>query len=84
VRRLAAARQPDAEPASGCVLLMSRGLPAWLELVQRVAPRRGEALAIAVAAVHGPTDAAMVAGRSDLTQLLAGLVLVCAQEEVRA
>jgi hypothetical protein len=66
------------------VLLMSRGLPAWLELVQRVAPRRGDAPPVAVAAVHGPTDGATVAGRSDLTQLLAGLVLACAQEEVRA
>lgn len=82
MRRLAAARLPHAEPPPGCVLLMSRGLPAWLELVQRVAPRRGETPPVAVLGVHKPTDAA--AGRSDLTQLLAGLVLACAQEEVRA
>lgn len=82
MRRLAAARPPHAEPAPGCVLLMSRGLPAWIELVQRVAPRRGETTPVAVPGIHGPTDAATVAVRSDLTQLLAGLILACAQEEV--
>jgi len=83
VRRMAAARRPHAEPPPGCLLLMSRGLPAWLEVVQRVAPRRGNTTPIAVPGVHGPTDAATLAVRSDLTQLLAGLVLACAQEEVR-
>lgn len=80
---MAAARPPHAEPAPGCGLLMARGLPAWLEVVQRVAPRRGDTTPVAVPGVHGPTDAATLAVRADLTQLLAGLVLACAQEEVR-
>jgi hypothetical protein len=62
---------------------MSRGLPAWLEVVQRVAPRRGDATRVTMPAIHGPTAVATLAGRSELTQLLAGLVLACAQEEVR-
>ena len=62
---------------------MARGLPAWLEVVQRVAPRRGATTPGVVPDAHGPTDAAALAVRSDLTQLLAGLVLACAQEEVR-
>jgi hypothetical protein len=80
---MAAARPPHAEPAPGCVLLMSRGLPAWLEVVQRVAPRGDDTPRVAVPGGHGPTDAATRAVRSDLTQILAGLVLACAQEEVR-
>ena len=83
VRRMAAARPPHAEPAPGCVLLMSRGLPAWLEVVQRVAPRGGDTTRVAVPGGHWPTDAVTRAVRSDLTQILAGLVLACAQEEVR-
>jgi hypothetical protein len=62
---------------------MARGLPVWLEVVQRVAPRRGATTPAVVPGTHGPTAAATLAVRSDLTQLLAGLVLACAQEEVR-
>jgi hypothetical protein len=62
---------------------MSRGLPAWLEVVQRVAPRRGDTPRLAVLGAPGPTHAATLAVRADLTQLLAGLVLAYAQEEVR-
>lgn len=80
---MAAARPPHAEPAPGCVVLMSRGLPAWLQVVQRVAPRPGDTTPVAMPAVQGPTDAATLVGRSDLTRLLAGLVLACAQEELR-
>lgn len=80
---MAAARTPHAEPAPGCGLLMARGLPAWLQVVQRVAPRRGATTPVVGPGADGPSDAATLAVRSDLTQLLAALVLACAQEEVR-
>jgi hypothetical protein len=84
MRRAATTASSHAEPAPGCVLLMSRGLPAWLEVVQRVAPRRGDGPRDAAGpGVHGPTNAAPLAVRSDLTQLLAGLILACTHEEVR-
>jgi hypothetical protein len=83
VRRLALARPPHAAPAPGCVLLMARGLPAWLEVVQRVAPRDVTPAPERVG-TPSPTPVVTPAIRSDLTQLLAGLVLACAQEEVRA
>lgn len=83
MRRAATTASSHAEPAPGCVLLMSRGLPAWLEVVQRVAPRRGDDPRTAGPGVQGRTDAATLAVRSDLTHLLAGLILACTQEEVR-
>jgi hypothetical protein len=53
---------------------MSRGLPAWLEVVQRVAPHRDDGPRAAGPGAPGRTDAVTLAVRSDLTHLLAGLV----------
>jgi len=72
-----------AEPTPGCVLLMSRGLPAWLEVVQRVAPRRDDGPRAAGPGAQGRSDAVTLAVRSDLTHVLAGLILACTHEEVR-
>jgi len=83
MRRAATAASSHAESAPGCVLLMSRGLPAWLAVVQRVAPRRGDGPRAAGPDIQERTDAATLAVRSDLTHVLAGLILACTQEEVR-
>jgi hypothetical protein len=62
---------------------MARGLPAWLEVVQRVAPRRDDGPRAAGPDAQGRPDAVTLAVRSDLTRVLAGLILACTQEEVR-
>lgn len=64
----------------GCALLMSRGLPAWLDVVQRVMPHASAPPPCVERDACGAPGAALTGGRADLTRLLANLVLACAQE----
>ena len=82
LRREAVTADPMGPRGHGLVLLMSRGISAWLETVQTLTPR-----AIAPAEPTASTTGAdcpswKTGDRADLTRVLASLVLTCVQEVV--
>jgi hypothetical protein len=81
LRREAVTVDPMGPRGHGLVLLMSRGISAWLETVQTLAPR-----AIAptehTPSTTGDCPSWKTGDRADLTRVLASLVLTCVQEVV--
>jgi len=80
VRREALAADPFGPRGHGLALLMTRGLAAWVDAVQRLSVR-------AVGTVEpAPTQTDRRPwrpdDRADLTRILASLVVTCAQSEV--
>ena len=61
------------------VLLMTRGMPAWLDAVTTLSPPDRAGRDTRAAMEGRPLDLAPPI-RSELTRLLASLVLTCAQE----
>lgn len=82
MRRAATAGSAPGPSGSGCVLLMTRGLPAWIDVVQRVVSRDTDPVRAPERGGDRVLDVSPPGVRADLTRLLAGLVLACAQEEV--
>lgn len=83
VRREATTTDPTAPRGPGLALLMTRGMSGWLAAIQTLAPpplaRGGRRDTIA-----SPDRVAWSADdRTQLTHILASLVLTCAQEGVR-
>ena len=80
LRREATTADPLGPRGHGLVLLMTRGISAWLETVQTLTPR---AIAPAENTVSLPeTDGTTwkAGDRAELTRVLASLVLTCVQE----
>ena len=80
LRREATTADPLGPRGHGLVLLMTRGISAWLETVQTLTP-----LAIApaeqTASMTGAEGTPWKAGdRAELTRVLASLVLMCVPE----
>ena len=65
------------------VLLMTRGMPAWLDAVTTLSPPARAGRGTRSGLDSSPLDLAPPV-RSELTRLLASLVLACAQEGVPA
>ena len=80
VRREALAADPLGPRGHGLALLMTRGVPAWLDAVQGLSSRAGPADAAASAQIDRLPWRAD--DRADLTRILASLVVTCAQWEV--
>ena len=77
LRREALEVAPFAPRGHGLALFIARGLPAWLAALTALAPSRP-----ARAVAEGPAEPAsrlLPAARVELTTVLAGMVLVCAQ-----
>ena len=80
LRREATTADPLGPRGHGLVLLMTRGISAWLDTVQTLTPRAIAPVAhtTAMTGAEGPTWKA--ADRAELTRVLASLVLTCVQE----
>ncbi len=82
VRREAMTTDPTAPRGHGLALLMTRGMSSWLQAVRTLAPppvarsRRMDAIAPSDRVAWQATD------RTQLTHVLASLVLACVQEVV--
>lgn len=77
LRREALEVAPFAPRGHGLALFIARGLPAWLAALTALAPSRP-----ARAVAEPPAERAsrlLPAARVELTTVLAGMVLVCAQ-----
>jgi hypothetical protein len=80
LRREATTADPMGPRGHGLVLLMTRGISAWLETVQTLTPR-ANAPAEHTASMTGADGPTWKAGdRAELTRVLASLVLTCVQE----
>jgi hypothetical protein len=78
LRREATAAAPDGPRGQGLALFLARGMSHWLAALTALAPAGRPALDGAPPA-RGPTS--LPAGRAELTAVLAGMVLACAQDE---
>ena len=77
LRREALEVAPFAPRGHGLALFITRGLPAWLTALTALAPSRP---ARAVDARRAePASRLLPAARGELTTVLAGMVLACAQ-----
>lgn len=80
LRREATTADPLGPRGHGLVLLMTRGISAWLDTVQTLTPRAIAPVVhtAAMTGAEGPTW--KVGDRAELTRVLASLVLTCVQE----
>lgn len=77
VRREALEVAPFGPRGHGLALLLARGLPAWLTALATLVPSRPRRSVDAAGAERSPR--LLPAARVELTTVLAGLVLACAQ-----
>jgi hypothetical protein len=77
VRREALEVAPFAPRGHGLALLVARGLPAWLTALTALGPSRPRRPVDAPRAERGPR--LLLAARMELTTVVAGLVLACAE-----
>ena len=77
VRREALEVAPFAPRGHGLALLVARGLPAWLTALTALGPSRPRRPVDEPRAERGPR--LLPAARMELTTVLAGLVLACAE-----
>ncbi len=80
MRHEAATRVACGPHGHGMVLLMTRGMPAWLDAVTALRPAPGRAARGPRSVLEGTRVDLAPPVRSELTRLLASLVLTCAQE----
>ena len=83
VRREATTTDPTIPRGHGLVVLMTRGMSGWLEAIQTLAPTPRAELARMDAIASSDRVAWQANDRTQLTHLLASLVLTCVQEVVR-
>lgn len=79
LRQEALGLAPDGRRGHGLALFMARGMAAWLAALRALAPR----MAPPAPSLEPTTDLCSIlppSARSDLTLVLAGMVLACSQE----
>ena len=78
LRREATAPTPGGPRGHGLALVLSRGLPGWLAALTALTPPRRPP---APAEAPGPSGPTLVpSARTELTTVLAGMVLACAAQ----
>jgi hypothetical protein len=80
LRREATAITPGGPRGQGLVLFLSRGLPGWLAALTALTPPR-RPLPVPAAGPPPPGPRLGPAARTELTTVLAGMVLACAAEQ---
>jgi hypothetical protein len=83
VRREATTTDRISPRGHGLVLLMTRGMSGWLEAIQTLAPTLRAESARIDAIASSDRSAWPATDRTQLTHVLASLVLTCVQEVVR-
>ena len=83
VRREATTTDPTGPRGHGLALLMTRGMSGWLTAIQTLAPPPLAGSARMDAIASSDRFAAQRERRTQLTHVLASLVLTCVQEVVR-
>ena len=84
VRQDAATPDVRARQGHGLVLLLTRGMPAWLDAVSTLSLPRAQGEHETPARSRGPVLDLPPPVRSEFTRVLASLVLTCAQEGASA
>ena len=82
VRREATTTDSTGPRGHGLVLLMTRGMSGWLEAIQTLAPTP-RAESARMDAIASSDRAWQANDRTQLTHVLASMVLTCVQEVVR-
>ena len=80
LRREATTADPLGPRGHGLVLLMTRGISAWLDTVQTLTPRAIAPVAHTAAMTGAECPTWKVGDRAELTRVLASLVLTCVEE----
>ena len=80
LRREATAADPMGPRGHGLVLLMTRGISAWLETVQTLTPRAIAPAEHTASLTEADGTTWKADDRAELTRILASLVLTCVQE----
>jgi len=83
VRREATTTDPTIPRGHGLALLMTRGMSGWLEAIQTCAPTPRAGSTRMDATASSDRVAWQATDRTQLTHVLASLVLTCVQEVVR-
>ena len=80
LRREATTADPMGPRGHGLVLLMTRGISAWLDTVQTLTPRAIAPTEHTAAVTEAGGTTWKAGDRAELTRVLAGLVLTCVPE----
>ena len=83
LRQEALASAPGTERGHGLALFVMRGLSAWLHALNALVPRPIEPARSMEPVSPGPAPSLSPEARSELTNVLADMVLACSQEAVR-
>ena len=80
LRREATTADPMGPRGHGLVLLMTRGISAWLDTVQTLAPRAIAPAELTASLPEADRPTWTAGDRAELTRILASLVLRCVPE----